>query len=151
LVLETQGLEPALESMAEKMAELYEQEVLVAVDAGVVSRLEMGRLGVIFYIVEEAVNNARKHAQAAHVWVRLMPAGEDLAVLEVEDDGVGFDLSSVDAGYENRGSMGLINLKERTELINGYLKIDSQPGRGTRVSVVIPLTDQAAERVRRGQ
>jgi signal transduction histidine kinase len=151
LVLESQGLVPALQSMADKMQETYNQDVVIEADAGIVSQMEMGKQGVIFYMVEEAVNNARKHARAAHVWVRLKPAGNDLAQLEVEDDGVGFDPHAVDASYENRGSLGLINLRERAELLNGYLQIDSQPGRGTRVSVLIPLTEVAADRVRRGQ
>lgn len=151
LVLESQGLVPALESMAEKMHETYNQDVTIEVDAGVVSQIELGRQGVIFYIAEEAVNNARKHARAAHVWVRLKPAGDELALLEVEDDGVGFDPHAVDVSYENRGSLGLVNLRERAELLNGYLQIDSRPGQGTRVSVVIPLSEGATDRVRRGQ
>ena len=151
LVLESQGLVPALESMAEKMHETYNQDVTIEVDAGVVSQIELGRQGVIFYIAEEAVNNARKHARAAHVWVRLKPAGDELALLEVEDDGVGFDPHAVDVSYESRGSLGLVNLRERAELLNGYLQIDSRPGQGTHVSVVIPLSVGATDWVRRGQ
>ena len=79
LVLESQGLVAALESMAEKMKETYNQDVIIEADADIVSQLEFGKQGVIFYIAEEAVNNARKHAQAAHVWVRLKSAGDDLA------------------------------------------------------------------------
>ncbi len=137
--------------MAEKMHETYNQEVTIDADAEIVSQIELGKQGVIFYIVEEAINNARKHARADHVWVRVKTAGADLALLEIEDDGVGFDPQAVDASYENRGSLGLINLRERAELLSGYLRIDSQPGRGTRISVVIPLTEGAADRVRRGQ
>lgn len=151
LVLESQGLVPALESMAEKMRDLYNQDVSIAADEAIVEQIDMNKQGVIFYIVEEAVNNARKHASAAHVWVRLKSAGDELALLEIEDDGAGFDLSAVEETYENRGSLGLVNLRERTELLNGYLKIDSQPGHGTRISVVLPLTEEAADRVRRGQ
>jgi signal transduction histidine kinase len=73
LVLETQGLVAALESMAEKMRETYNQNVLVEATPGVVTQTEAGKQGVIFYIIEEAVNNARKHAGAGHIWVRLWP------------------------------------------------------------------------------
>jgi signal transduction histidine kinase len=137
--------------MAEKMRDLYNQDVSIAADEAIVEQIDMNKQGVIFYIVEEAVNNARKHASAAHVWVRLKSVGDELALLEIEDDGAGFDLSAVEETYENRGSLGLVNLRERTELLNGYLKIDSQPGHGTRISVVLPLTEEAADRVRRGQ
>ena len=64
--------------------------------------------------------------------------------------GVGFDVNAVDSSYENRGSLGMINLRERTELVSGVLRIDSARGRGTRVQIVIPLTEEAAEKIRRG-
>ena len=95
------------------------------------------RAGVLFYIIEEAVNNAR-HAQAQQITVRL--SKHDAYVLvEVEDNGVGFDVDEVTAGYDRRGSLGLINMRERAELIEGNLRIQSAPGHGTRISVMIPL------------
>jgi signal transduction histidine kinase len=150
LVLESQGLIAALESMAEKMRETYSQNVIIQADPNLVEELEMGKQAVIFYIAEEAVNNARKHAQAKHIWVRLNLFREDLGVLEIEDDGVGFDLGEVNTSYENRGSLGMINLRERAELINGVLNIDSSLGRGTRIQLAIPLTEEASDRIRRG-
>jgi signal transduction histidine kinase len=150
LVLESQGLIAALESMAEKMRETYGQNVIIQADPNLVEELEMGKQAVIFYIAEEAVNNARKHAQAKHIWVRLNLFREDLGVLEIEDDGVGFDLGEVNDSYENRGSLGMINLRERAELINGVLNIDSSLGRGTRIQLAIPLTEEASDRIRRG-
>lgn len=149
LVLESQGLVAALESMAEKMGETYNQHVEIQSEPDIVSKLEMGKQGVIFYIAEEAVNNARKHAKAANVWVRLKLAAPDLVQLEVEDDGVGFDTSAVSAGYDSRGSLGMVNMRERTELLNGALQIDSAPGQGARVRVYVPLSDEAADRLRR--
>jgi signal transduction histidine kinase len=150
LVLESQGLIATLESMAEKMKETFNQNVIIQADPRVVDVLESSKQAVVFYIAEEAVNNARKHAQATRIWVRLKMLREGMSLLEVEDDGIGFDINSVDSGYENRGSLGMINLRERTELVNGLLRIDSSPGRGTRVQVVIPLTEEAADRIRRG-
>lgn len=150
LVLESQGLVATLESMAEKMKETFNQDVTIQADPRAVEALESSKQAVVFYIAEEAVNNARKHAQARRIWVRLKMLREGMSLLEVEDDGVGFDVNSVGLGYENRGSLGMINLRERTELVNGVLRIDSSPGRGTRVQVVIPLTEEAADRLRRG-
>lgn len=149
LVLESQGLIPALESMADKMRDTYEQNVIVMADPHIVSQMEDNKQGVVFYIAEEAVNNARKHAEASHIWVRLHPLEAGLAILEIEDDGGGFDLEDVDSDYEKRGSLGMVNMRERAELVNGRVKIDSALGRGTRVSVIIPLTEDAIERVRR--
>jgi signal transduction histidine kinase len=150
LVLESHGLAPALQAMAEKMKETYDQNVLVEADGELISNLDLGKQGVIFAIAEEAVNNARKHAHAKLIQVRLMAAGQGLALLVVEDNGTGFDPTSIDSGYENRGSLGMVNMRERAELINGYFQVESAVGHGTRVSLVIPLTAEAADRLRRG-
>ncbi len=147
LVLKSQGLVAALQSMAVKMKETYAQNVTIAVDANVLQELEVGKQGVVFFIVEEAVNNARKHAQAEHIWVNLRPFEKEMALLEVRDDGIGFDVASINRSYDQRGSLGLVNLRERTELVNGVLNIQSAPGRGTQVQVFIPLSDEAADRL----
>jgi signal transduction histidine kinase len=150
LVLESQGLIAALESMAEKMRETFSQNVIIEADQNIVHQIEMSKQVVVFYIAEEAVNNARKHAQADHIWVRLRPAEDDLAILEIEDDGSGFDIGGVDSTYENRGSLGMVNMRERAELINGILRIESASEKGTIISLLIPITDEAAEYLHRG-
>jgi signal transduction histidine kinase len=147
LILESQGLTAALEAMAEKMRETFGQNVIINVDENMLANMEMGKQGVIFYIIEEAVNNARKHANAFHIWVRLRAFEKDIALLDIEDDGAGFDVEAVNKSYDNRGSLGMINLRERSELVNGLLNIDSAPGKGTRIQVYIPLTEEAADRL----
>lgn len=155
LILESQGLAAALQSMADKMFETYSQRVIVSVDEDVVSQLEMGKQGVIFYIIEEAVNNARKHANAATINVRLhqMDTDTGVALLEVVDDGIGFNVESVMEGYDRRSnsSLGMVNLRDRTELVNGLLQVDSAPGQGTKVTVFIPLTEEASDHLHRTQ
>lgn len=150
LVLESSGLIAALTSMAEKMNDTYDQNVIIEADQAAVDQLEMGKQGVIFYIAEEAVNNARKYAEAEHIWVRVKAVAEDVVILEIQDDGVGFNVGAVDAGYENRGSLGMVNMRERSELVNGILKLESAEGKGTRIRLWIPLTDDAIERIRHG-
>jgi signal transduction histidine kinase len=148
LALESRGLMAALNQLADKMMETYQQRVLIESFDGIDDAMELNRLGVVFYIIEEAVNNARKHAQAENIWVRLQRSG-DLVRLEVEDDGTGFDVNAVQQDYDQRGSLGMVNLRERTEMINGLLEIRSKPGTGTRVRVTIPLTEEAAEPLHR--
>lgn len=150
LVLESQGLVAALESMADKMNETYGQNVTVNAEKILVDQLEIAKQAAVFFIAEEAVTNARKHAQAEHIWVHLRMIGDGLGYLEIEDDGKGFDVAAVDANYSSRGSLGMINLRERTEHINGLIKINSAPGQGTRVGVMIPLTEEASDRLRKG-
>lgn len=148
LVLESEGLVPALEQLSQKMMENHGQRVFIEAETNVIDDLEVGKQGVVFFIVEEAVNNARKHARAKHIWVRLRRKA-DLLRLEIEDDGVGFDLSSVESNYDQRESLGMVNLRERSELVNGVLHIDTAKGRGTTVAVTIPMTMEAAERLHR--
>ena len=64
--------------MAEKVNDTYQQNVVIDVDENTVEVLDIAKLGVIFYIVEEAIANARKHAQADHIWVRLKSLSPDL-------------------------------------------------------------------------
>lgn len=149
LILESQGLKAAVQSMADKMQETFSQNVVVDIEEKVASQLEMGKQGVIFFIVEEAVNNARKHAAALTVTVRLRQFEPGVILLEIVDNGVGFDPKEVLHSYDKRSSssLGMVNLRERSELINGLLQIDSAPGKGTKIQVYIPITEEAADRL----
>jgi signal transduction histidine kinase len=149
LILESQGLAAAIQAMADKMMETYSQKVVVDIEERAVQPLEMGKQGVIFYIVEEAVNNARKHASAETIAVKLRHVDTGVVLLEIIDNGVGFDVQSVTQNYDKRSSssLGMVNLRERAELVNGYLQIDSKPKKGTKIQVYIPLTEEAADRL----
>jgi len=147
LVLETQGLGPALQSLADKMKENYNINVIVETNQEAAEKLELHAQGVLFYIAEEAIGNARKHAEAEHIWVRVKFATPEIAALEIQDDGLGFDVGAVTGSYETRGSLGMVNMRERTELVSGALKMESAPGKGTKITVLIPLTDEAREKM----
>lgn len=149
LILESQGLVAALYQLAEKIRETHSQNVIVEAEPDVADEMEMNKQAVIFYIAEEAINNARKHAEAAHVWVRLRAEDDDFFVLDVRDDGVGFNVGAVDRDYEQRGSLGIVNMRERTELVNGLLRIESAEGKGTRIALIVPLTEESADRLHR--
>jgi signal transduction histidine kinase len=146
LVLESQGLVAALQQLAEKMHDTHGQNVIVEAEPDLEEKLEMNQKGVLFYIAEEAVGNARKHAQAEHIWVRLKTQKEIL-LLEIQDDGVGFNVGAVQANYDKRGSLGLVNMRERAELLNGAVKLESEEGQGTRLTVLVPLTEAATARL----
>ncbi len=150
LELESQGLIGALKAMAEKTHETYNQNVIVEAEENIITELEMSKQTIIFYIAEEAINNACKYAQANHIWVRMKDYDKDLVMLEVQDDGVGFDKNNVESSYEQRGSLGLKNMNERAEMVNGIFRLDSAIGKGTTIRVLIPMTEEASERLRRG-
>lgn len=148
LVLESEGLIAALDSMAEKTRETFQQNLVIKTDPELVDELDMNAKTVIFTIAEEAVNNARKYAEAENIYIRVQRLQADLAFLEIEDDGKGFDVKNITDNYEERNSLGLINMRERAELVGGAFHIKSTPGEGTQIQVVIPLTDDAADRLR---
>jgi len=142
VILETEGLVAALRQLAENV---HESDILtVALDAEQYRDcLDSDAQGVVFSIIEEAVNNARKHAQATRVSIRLS-VENDLFVARVDDNGRGFDLQAVEQTYGSRGSLGMINLKERAALIEGNLTIESVPGEGTHIILVVPIVAEAA-------
>lgn len=137
LVLETQGLGAAVESIINKLRDTDGMNIrLQGGDFG--ELLSKPAQSVVFSIVEEALGNARKYAKASLVQVRFWQE-DNLFVARVQDDGVGFDLAAVNANYSARGSLGMVNMQERAERIDGSLRVDSTPGRGTTVTLVVPL------------
>lgn len=139
LILESQGLASALHQLGDKTEDLTGHPVLLALEDEAIAGLDAGSQGLVFFIAEEAVHNARKHAEAEHVWVRMW-RGEGEIVLEIEDDGVGFNVGAVDASYAQRGSLGMVSMRERTQLLGGTLTVESQEGRGTLVRLRVPVS-----------
>jgi len=137
VILETQGLVPALESYVERQREMGESSYHLQVD-GFSDRLAASAERAIFGIVQEAVGNTRKHAQARHVWIAVVEQDGQLQV-GVRDDGLGFDAEAVSAEYDQRGSLGMLNMRERAEAIGGRLSIRSQAGGGTVVMLTVEL------------
>jgi signal transduction histidine kinase len=140
MILETQGLAAALEHYAERVQQTDNIEVQVTA-AGFEKRPVPLVEGATFFIVEEAINNAKKHADPQHIWVNLESRNGELFA-QVRDDGRGFDVAEVESSYEARSSLGLVNMRERARLINGRLTIESQPLQGTTVTLTAPMTGQ---------
>lgn len=143
LVLETQGLMRALEQFAEKMQETHEQNVVVRMNRDVELLLDRNMQGAIFYIAEEAVNNARKHAQASLITVTVA-LREAKVIIQIADNGRGFNVQAVGQNYSARGSLGMVNMRERAEILDGVFSMESAPGRGTTVTVTLPLRGENA-------
>jgi signal transduction histidine kinase len=142
LVLETQGLVPALETFLtrlqkEEASTTLHLEVRTEREGDQLTRRDPKDEAALFAIVQEAVRNALKHAQADNIWVRLAEQAGELMVV-VQDDGVGFDMATVESGYEQRGSLGMINIRERAELVGGHLTLRSAPGQGAEVMIRVP-------------
>ncbi len=95
------------------------------------------RLG-LFRIYQQLITNAVNHAAAQHIWVRLRVRPDEL-VLEVQDNGRGFELPANWVAWVRQGKYGLVSTLERAHGLKGELEIDSQPGNGTFARVSIPL------------
>ncbi len=139
LVLETQGLKVTLEQYLERFqGNSAGVAILLDADGAASVQLETKTEGTLFNIIQEAMNNALKHAKAKTVWVRLRREGRNLIAV-VQDDGIGFDMQAVMRTYEKRGSFGLLNIDERARLVGGNAEIQSVPGNGTTVTIIVPI------------
>jgi signal transduction histidine kinase len=144
LVLETQGLGAAVQVFIERRqkditGETPQLALKIETDhsGDDISRQDGKVEATIFAIVQETVNNAIKHAQAENIVVQLTETATAIYTV-IKDDGQGFDVNQVMSNYEQRGSLGMINLKERSQLIGGELSIRSAPGSGTRITIQVP-------------
>ncbi len=140
LGLETQGLLVTLEQYVERWRDPSGNQTRLRLEAPTnVPRLPHEIEAATFIIVQEAVNNARKHAYSPEITIYLYEE-EGQLIASVRDRGKGFNVAAIDASYEKRGSLGLLNMKERARLIGADLRIRSEPGKGTTVELRIPLT-----------
>jgi signal transduction histidine kinase len=126
------GLVAALERLTDSFGE----QTGIAIDFE--SALPDGRLSpdvetALYRIVQEALTNVVKHAKARHVSVLLTRRDGAVAAL-IEDDGTGFDPSAV-----GDSSFGLVGMRERIELLDGRLRVESRPGAGATLVVEVPL------------
>ncbi len=143
------GFESVLQDMAQKLKETHQQTVTLDLDSGLIQQLDSSQQSIIYYLVEEAVAIARKTGKADKVLVRLRPLPEnaDTAALDILDNGAGAGSGEMENTHDQRGNLGMVNLRERTERLNGILQIDSLPGKGTRVRILIPLNPEAVDRL----
>jgi len=137
IILEAKGLVPTLETYFEQL-QGEGPPLFHFNDGGFNKRLGNEIEATIFVIVQEAVNNARKHAKAKNIWLNLAQAEEHLLVA-VEDDGQGFDPEKTHKTYDQRSHLGLLSMQERADLIDARLSIQSKLGQGTKVSLRVPL------------
>ena len=129
--LQSEGLVVALGKQA---AALHARHHLtVETDLGDEPALSLTVKGALYRIAQEALHNVVKHAKARHV--RLALRQEDArAVLEVGDDGTGFDPRA-----DFPGHLGLSSMRERAEMLGGTFRLESEPGAGTRLTVEVPV------------
>jgi signal transduction histidine kinase len=129
-MLDDLGLVPALEWQAREVFKRTGLRVQVTADENA-SELPDQHKTCIYRVVQEALHNCARHAQANSVTVEVRQLASQI-VLSVVDDGRGFDARRV------RG-LGLVGMEERVHHLGGALRVKSQPGSGTTIAVVLPL------------
>lgn len=132
-ILHGEGLSDALTWLAKQMYDLYGLEVSIQTN-GVSTRFEDTLRILLFQAVREALFNIVKHAETRHASVTVERA-DHLVQIVVSDDGVGFRAGSID---RENGSGGLTHMQRRVQLMGCDLRIESQPGEGTRVTLQVP-------------
>ena len=137
-VLHELGSASALGSLAEQTQKNYGIQVTCQVE-GILPLLSEEIRFILYRAVRELLINTVKHAQARQVEIRLQRK-EGLLTVQIEDDGKGFDIPPSNPPINSDKGFGLFNIYERLDHIGGVLLIHSEPGRGTRVTLVFPLT-----------
>ncbi len=141
VILETQGLIPALEVYVERLRETDKLNIDLTIKHEF-QRLSPRAEVAVFAVIQEAVNNAKKYADASHIQLAFQPdEAQDNLTIFIRDDGKGFDVNSVKNNYDARGSLGLINMQERTNMVNGAFKIHSKEGQGTEILLSLPISE----------
>lgn len=141
--LDDLGLPAALRWYAGIVQERTGLKIMVAIEGDefpISSALKIA----IFRIVQEALNNITKHAEAKDVYIELEYRPRDV-VVSVRDDGVGFDFDTVRLSRARRPSLGLAGMQERAALMGGEVSIQSSPGQGTLVEAKLPLQSEESE------
>ncbi len=133
-ILDDLGLAPALEWLAQGVAQ--RTGLTVTVEAPI-DRMPPPVETALYRVIQEALTNATRHARAAKIEVKVWE--EDSTIhATVRDDGEGFDVEAALARRGERG-LGLIGMRERVEALGGQFVIGSTPGKGTEVSIRIPV------------
>ena len=136
--LSDHGIVPAIVKLAKELGKLTGKEILFFNKTDFNNRLDSLTEINIYRITQEAINNAIKYADSSHIVVSLSHS-KSLLSLVIDDDGKGFVPSEVKKVNNGDGGMGMTFMKERIKYIDGRLFLNSELGKGTRVTLNIPI------------
>ena len=136
-MLDDLGLAPALEWQGRELSRRSGVPVVVQID-GSLDHLPEAHRTCIYRVVQEALTNCARHAHAKNIRVSLY-GGEDFVGAAIQDDGVGFDTQDL----ERRG-LGLLGMQERARELDGKVSVVSNPGRGTVLTVELPIRSEVS-------
>jgi signal transduction histidine kinase len=134
-ILDDLGWLAAIRFLAESVSK--RTGIPIRVETKTRGRLSASLETALYRIVQEALNNATKHAKARQIRIGVREEKQMLCC-SVQDDGIGFDLPGVQSNRKRRG-LGLIGIQERLNAVGGFLSIDSAPGCGTTLLIRVPV------------
>lgn len=137
-LLDEMGWAPALESLCDSFSQRTDLPVSFENEVGRM-RLAPDVELTVYRVVQEALTNAARHAQASRVDVRSWTSNGELNV-SVEDDGTGFDIAAIQQTDRPNYGLGLLSMRERVDTVGGLIAIQSAPGCGTKIAVTLPGT-----------
>jgi len=132
--LDDLGLSAALKRYVEELSRHAEMDIAYDMDGCKDIRLSPIIETTVYRVVQEALTNITRHASAQKVKVFLACTDRNMLAI-IEDDGKGFDLNAI---QKEQQSLGLFGMNERATLVGGKLSIDTAPGKGTKITLVIP-------------
>jgi len=143
--LDNLGLEAALKRYVDGFARQAGVEITLEISSCDDLLLGPAVETTVYRVVQEALHNAIKHADAKHVRVMLSCSTGNLHAL-IEDDGTGFAAKEAgETGEDRQNKLGLVGMKERAALVGGALTIEAAAGKGTRIALQMPLEEKGAK------
>lgn len=137
-ILDNVGLIPALRWLADRM------NLESGINSKVVARGSARKLRpetetIIFRIVQAALSNVRRHSKATEAVISINFETESIKIT-IKDNGVGFNLKETLGNLATEGKLGIIGMEQRVKFLNGTFDIQSQPGKGTLISIDTIIT-----------
>lgn len=137
MALDDLGLIPTLRKLVQDFEDKSKIHTIFEV-SGKELRLSSSMEAAVYRLLQEALSNVLKHSEATRVWISVTFQQNQLQIV-MKDNGKGFNASPTNSAEENNMRYGLIGMYERVELIEGTINIQSGVGKGTEISIVIPL------------
>ncbi|MCF2938347.1 sensor histidine kinase [Paenibacillus alkaliterrae] len=141
MALDDLGLVPTLRKFTQDFEEKTKIHTVFEL-TGREARMPSAMEAAIFRLVQEAFTNAYKHASASHIILEINFRPEHISLV-IQDNGVGFRSDWIEQDAGNNTHFGLVGMRERIELIEGRMDIDSNPGQGTKIMIDIPTTSES--------
>jgi signal transduction histidine kinase len=138
-ILASAGLEAAVQWLGEEFKKDFGLQIDFK-DDNEPKPMQYEVRSTVFQVVRELLLNVAKHAGTKHVAVRMKRDNGNI-VINIDDEGIGFDISEVSKRKVKDGGFGLFSINQRIDFLGGSLSIDTNSGNGTQTTIIVPLKE----------